>query len=133
MDKFSSITNNCTMTLKFIENQMRFLLPCSSCHHACSAWYSIECLMRLIILQGRPYGGRAILFRKSLIGSISMVSTNSKWFCAIRLSDQTGHILLIICVYLPTDYMVLHPHMMSFSLFLVSLKVLYTQNPLTVS
>jgi len=55
-------------------------------------------------LQGRPYGGCAILFRKSLIGSISMVSTNSKRFCAIRLSDQTGRILLIICVYLPTDY-----------------------------
>ena len=36
--------------------------------------------------------------------SISMVSTNSKRFCAIRLSDQTGRILLIICVYLPTDY-----------------------------
>jgi len=80
-------------------------------------------------LQGHPYGGCATLFRKSLIGSISMVSTNSKQFCAIQLSDQTSHILLIIY---PLT-MVLHPHMMSFSLFLVSLKVLYTQNSLTVS
>jgi len=80
-------------------------------------------------LQRRPYGGCAILLGKSLIGSISLVSTNSKQFCAIGLSDQSGYILLIIY---PLT-MVLHPHMMSFSLFLMSLKVLYNQNPLTVS
>ncbi len=34
----------------------------------------------------------------------TMLSTISKRFCAIRLSDQSGCILLIICVYLPTDY-----------------------------
>jgi len=53
---------------------------------------------------GRPFGGCAILFRKSLIGSVIMLSTNAKRFCALRLSDQSGQIILLVCVYLPTDY-----------------------------
>ena len=55
---------------------------------------------------GRPFGGCAILFRKSLIGSVIMLSTNAKHFCALRLSDQSaaGQIILLVCVYLPTDY-----------------------------
>ena len=47
---------------------------------------------------GQPFGGCAILFRKSLIGSVIM------HFCALRLSDQSGQIILLVCVYLPTDY-----------------------------
>jgi len=54
---------------------------------------------------GRPFGGCAILFRKSLIGSVIMLSTNAKRYCALRLSDQSGQItiILLVCVYLPTD------------------------------
>ena len=57
-----------------------------------------------VLLRGLPFGGCAILFRKSLLGSVTMLSTNAKRFCAIRLSDQSGHIILLVCVYLPTDY-----------------------------
>ena len=56
-----------------------------------------------ILLHGRPFGVCAILFRKSLINSVTMLSTmlstNAKRFYAVRLSDQ-----LLICVYLPTEY-----------------------------
>ena len=57
-----------------------------------------------ILLHGRPFGGCAMLFRKSLISSVTMLSTNAKRFCAVRLSDQSGYSVLLICVYLPTDY-----------------------------
>ena len=56
-------------------------------------------------LQGHSYGGHAILFRKSLIGSISVVSTNSKWFCAITvIGSNWPHFTYYLCIYLPTDY-----------------------------
>ena len=57
-----------------------------------------------VLLHGRPFGGCAILFRKSLIGSVSMLSTDAKRFCAVRLTDHCGHTVLLVCVYLPTDY-----------------------------
>ena len=57
-----------------------------------------------ILLHGRPFGGCTILFRKSLISSVPMLSTNAKHFCAVQLSEQSGYIVLLICVYLPTDY-----------------------------
>jgi len=53
---------------------------------------------------GRTFGECAILFRKSLVGSVIMLSTNAKCFCALCLSDQSGQIILLVCVYLPTDY-----------------------------
>ena len=57
-----------------------------------------------ILLHGRPFGGCAILFRKSLINSFTMLSTNAKHFCAVWLSDQSGYTVLLICVYLSTEY-----------------------------
>ena len=57
-----------------------------------------------ILFHGRPFGGCAILLRKSLINSVTMLSTNAKRFCAVRLSDQSGYTVLLICVYLPTEY-----------------------------
>jgi len=33
-----------------------------------------------------------------------MLSTNAKRFRALCLSDQSGQIILLVCVYLPTDY-----------------------------
>ena len=57
-----------------------------------------------ILLCGRPFGGCAICFRKLLISSVTMLSTNAKRFCAISLSDQSGYTVLLICVYLPTEY-----------------------------
>ncbi len=56
------------------------------------------------LLYGRPYEGCAILFRKSLSDSITVFCTNANRFCAVRLCDNRGHSVLLICVYLPTDY-----------------------------
>ncbi len=55
-------------------------------------------------LLGRPYGGCAILFRKSLINRIKMLNSHSKRFCAVKLEDSIGSVILLINVYLPTDY-----------------------------
>ena len=57
-----------------------------------------------VLLHGRPFGGCAILFRKSIISSVSMLQTNATHFCAVLLSDQSGSSILLICVYLPTAY-----------------------------
>ena len=83
-----------------------------------------------ILLHGRPFGGCAILFRKSLINTVPMLSTSAKRFCAVRLSDQPGYTVLLICVYLLS--MLRPPHMMTFSMLLVSWKASSTLNPLTV-
>ena len=53
------------------------------------------------LLLGRPYGGCAILFRRSLISCISRLDSPSKHFCAVRLQDNAGSTTLIVCVYLP--------------------------------
>ena len=55
------------------------------------------------ILAGRPYGGVAILWRKSLCGVISVVNSNHNRICAILLSMSNGHSMLIINAYLPCD------------------------------
>jgi exonuclease III len=55
------------------------------------------------VLIGRPYGGTAILFRKTLIGSISFIETNESRLTAVLLSASIGPVL-VICVYMPTDY-----------------------------
>ena len=61
------------------------------------------------LLSGRPYGGCAILYRKSVSSSIHMVNSCSKRFCAVTLSDTNPATnctsnTLIINAYLPTDY-----------------------------
>ena len=53
------------------------------------------------LLLGRPYGGCAILFRRSLISCISRLDSPSKRFCAVRLQDNAGSTTLIVRVYLP--------------------------------
>ncbi len=53
------------------------------------------------LLQGRPFGGCAILYRKSLLCHISRLSSTSKRFCGVVLTDQSGTSYLLVCVYLP--------------------------------
>ena len=53
------------------------------------------------LLLGCPYGGCAILFRRSLISCISRLDSPSERFCAVRLQDNAGSTTLIVCVYLP--------------------------------
>lgn len=52
-----------------------------------------------VILQGRPYGGCGIIFRKT----INVLKTPSMRFCA-ALFIYGNESLLLLSVYLPTDY-----------------------------
>ena len=45
-----------------------------------------------VLLHVLPFGGCANLIRKFLIGSGTVLFTNTKRFCAVRLSGQSGHI-----------------------------------------
>lgn len=61
------------------------------------------------LLLGRPYGGCAILCRKTFSSSLHMVNSCSKRFCAVTLSSinpvtNCTFNTLIINAYLPTDY-----------------------------
>jgi len=53
------------------------------------------------ILVGRPYGGTAILYKKSFAASIKIVNTSDPRLCAIEILTSDGP-LLILSVYMPT-------------------------------
>ena len=55
------------------------------------------------ILVGRPYGGTAILYRKSIADHISVVPTSDPRLTAVKMQTRHGPVL-IINVYMPTDY-----------------------------
>jgi len=55
------------------------------------------------ILVGRPYGGTAILFKKSLSSCITPTCTNDPRLTVITMKSDIGPILFV-CVYMPTDY-----------------------------
>ena len=56
------------------------------------------------LLVGRPFGGCAIMYRKSLLACVKSIPTNSKRFCAVRLIDSNNFTIRLINVYMPTDY-----------------------------
>ena len=61
------------------------------------------------LILGRPYGGCGILYCKSLMRFIPRLKTNSRRFCAVSinlpdLNSNSNHVILLINVYLPTDY-----------------------------
>ena len=58
------------------------------------------------LLEGRPYGGCSILYRKSLVPFITPLNVCSDRFCAIKLCDSDGLSSLLISVYMPG----LHSH-----------------------
>ena len=49
-------------------------------------------------LVGRPYGGCSILYRKSLSSFITPIHSCSNQFCAVKLCDSNGLIVLITCL-----------------------------------
>ena len=55
------------------------------------------------VLVGRPYGGTAILYRKSLSNFITRVSSPNPRISAVVLQTDVGP-LLVVCVYMRTDY-----------------------------
>ena len=52
---------------------------------------------------GRPFGGCAILYRKSLSQYVTVHKSISTRFCAMTITSPMQS-LLLICVYLPTNY-----------------------------
>ena len=57
----------------------------------------------LDILIGRPYGGTAILYRKSYADCVNVITSQESRICGIQINTNLGPILLI-CVYMPTNY-----------------------------
>ena len=55
------------------------------------------------ILCGRPYGGVAVLWHKSLGVNVSIVSDDDDRILAVRISNDVNCDLLLICVYLPVE------------------------------
>ena len=60
------------------------------------------------LVTGRPCGGCSILHRKPLSPLVQRIFTHSKRLCAILItlnnSCEKSPFVLLICVYLPTDY-----------------------------
>ena len=53
-----------------------------------------------VLLCGRPYGGCAILYQRSLFSSITPLLCDSNRFCAVKLHDSSGVFVLVVCVYM---------------------------------
>ena len=60
------------------------------------------------------FGGCGILYLKSLPSVIRRIFTDSKLLCAISITlnarDNLPFVILLICVYLPTDYSTVASH-----------------------
>jgi exonuclease III len=55
------------------------------------------------IITGRPYGGTAFLWHKSLSKFISPVPCSNKRVCALQFSSHTTNDMLFVNVYMPCD------------------------------
>ena len=55
------------------------------------------------ILHGRPKGGAAILFKKSLAKYVSYIKSNDRRICAIKLCMENNFSCMVTNVYLPCD------------------------------
>ena len=60
------------------------------------------------LLSGRPFGGCCIMYRKALSAAVRRIFTNSNRLCAVSISlnnvSTNSSFVVLICVYLPTDY-----------------------------
>jgi len=55
------------------------------------------------IVLGRPFGGTCILYRKCLEQRVSTLVTHDPRITAVTFDSNLG-LVLMICVYMPTDY-----------------------------
>jgi len=55
------------------------------------------------VLVGRPYGGTAILYRKSICNSISIFPVSNVCIAGVTIKTEDGPVLLLT-VYMPTEY-----------------------------
>ena len=56
-----------------------------------------------VLLTGRPYGGCAIVYRKSLNCSVTPIICKSRRVCAVMLNFNSMANILLLCVYMPCD------------------------------
>nr|XP_034832841.1 uncharacterized protein LOC117989585 [Maniola hyperantus] len=56
------------------------------------------------ILRGRPHGGVAVLWRKSLFDNVCIIESNNNRIAAIKIS-KNGCEYVVCSVYMPTDCM----------------------------
>ena len=54
-----------------------------------------------VLLQGRPFGGCLLIYRKSLVSFISPLVSCSNRFCGVKCVDSCGLSCLLVCVYMP--------------------------------
>ncbi|KAI5645460.1 hypothetical protein NE865_02547 [Phthorimaea operculella] len=54
------------------------------------------------MMRGRPYGGVALLWKKSVFADVSVVPSDNPRVCAVRI-NTSDRPLLILSVYMPTD------------------------------
>lgn len=54
-------------------------------------------------LKGRPYGGVALIWRKSVFSNVSLIDSGSKRIAAIRVELAGGRSVIVLSVYMPTD------------------------------
>ena len=52
---------------------------------------------------GRPHGGTAIIWRRSILQKIEIIETCSARLCAIKIFINDEHFILLFNVYMPTD------------------------------
>lgn len=55
------------------------------------------------VLRGRPHGGVAILWRKSVFKNVSIIKCQSERIVAIKATTNTNCDVLVLSVYMPTD------------------------------
>ena len=63
----------------------------------------VSAMSQATLLQGRPHGGVAILWNKTLASKIQTVNCDNDRMCAIKLALDNNQNLLIINAYLPID------------------------------
>jgi len=56
-----------------------------------------------ILLQGRPYGGVALLWKARISNSVTAVNIDSKRACGVKLTLANKQTVLILSLHLPTD------------------------------
>ena len=61
--------------------------------------FSVSGMDPCSLLVGRPFGGCSIIYRKSLLSSVSPIETGSNRFCAVEFRDSGAVSYLVVCVY----------------------------------
>ena len=98
----SQLMNKCDILLLQehwqLENQLDNLSSIFTGTHS----HGVSGMNEREIVQGRPYGGVAFLWKESINCKIRLVKCNSNRLCAI-LVEQGNLSMLIFNVYMPTD------------------------------